>query len=348
MVPDFWHESDHIQKLVAHTKEGGIEFHLTYADHDMDTGIFNIHIMQRQFTIDGSWQIEDVLKKIGFMSYPDCSISPDCYFKSYVLPKRHIDRENWFNNSAYQKYLWLVKYFPSLWQEIKEINTRLVGQGLMYPWRKDDFPIARFTPVPKSAWLNKYKSVEQSRLEEERDVRLTRIAELDKIMGVLYENGKPLEEAVEVLLRDLEEGVTPEMLDTIEENAPIDLKVVLNGTIATHPFVIEIMGSKSGVRKEDKKASDISSYLILHRQDEEKVMLLANTFRELDPADRVGKLHFSEQVKEPLEKQGVLLMTTVQLYEIWRGVKEDSLSLHEVVEQMYSQVGEFNIETGQE
>jgi len=70
-------------------------------------------------------------------------------------------------------------------------------------------------------------------------------------------------------------------------------------------------------------------------------VLLANTFYELDPDERRDKLHFSKQVTHPLEEEGVLLMTTVQLYDIWRGVKEGKLNLHEVVEEMYSQAGEF-------
>lgn len=345
-----YHETEQIENRVgSKIFEGGIEATITYVDCGSDRGAFNLHLDPRSWSTGNRIHSWEILPRIGFKRSTDCPVygrhSHGCYYKSLEVSRRGLDKTDLKNNAGYRRLKSIAETIAGICSDIAVFQIKLENLGLAYPWDTDHFPYGTLEAVKPEVWFDKIKPVEYSELEQKRDECQEKIRHLDEIIKVLHTQGKELEEAVAELLSDLGDGIVPEPQDTAERNAPIDLKVTLPGIEEDRRFAVEITGTKSGVRKDDKKAHDILVYLNFHQGDDsEKVILLANTYFELDPDERHGRLHFSDEVKNPLGKQGVLLMTTVQLYEIWRGVKESRLNLREVIEQMYSQVGEFILE----
>jgi len=340
------HESEIIQERIDRKASGGIEIVLTFTDVDQDTCAFNIHLNPSSFTSYGM-QTWDVLPRLGFKNTRECPVfgrhSHGCFYKSIPVKKRNVRRDSWKSNPAYQQFEWLVAKLSEICDETIRLYSTLESRGLAFPWKNEDLPTGRVLQIPPSVWLDKHKSKEHKTLEKTKDESQERLSELEKIMGVLFLKEHPLEESVKALLEHLGD-IEAEIQDEIgEKGAPIDIKVTLPGS-KERRFAVEVTGTNSGIRKDSKKVRTVSSYCIVDREEGEKVILLANTHIEADPADRVSLLPFSKEVQDVLDKStDVLLVTTAQLYEIWRRVKEEDADLSGFVEQMYSQKGLFRV-----
>lgn len=121
----------------------------------------------------------------------------------------------------------------------------------------------------------------------------------------------------------------------MEKGATIDLKVEMDSM----RFAIEITGVDDKIYKDSKKFGQILQYLPLKEKDE-KIVLLANTYRNMGVEERAGKEHFTEPVTEIAGNNHFCLMTTADLYLMWRGFLNGKSS-KEMLAQVFSVDGEF-------
>ena len=156
----------------------------------------------------------------------------------------------------------------------------------------------------------------------------------DRIAYILYGTGDELVESVALLLAELGLKVKHQ-----PPGANIDLT-------ATHPglcigFSLEVTGTKGTINKDSNKIAQAWQHLsnrVGTSQENDRFVVVANTQYHLDPKDR-SKESFTPDAAKLLGSNGVLLVTTLQLYEQWKSVHEGQITKEDILKELHSQCG---------
>jgi len=181
-------------------------------------------------------------------------------------------------------------------------------------------------------WLEEY------RIERSKEIRgqLTDLRaeyeKLERIVYVLYGTGEELESSVELLLKDLGFNVVKQ-----PPAANIDFKA---DHLATGlKFAIEVTGIKGIIKKDSSKVGQAWQYIREKESDEqERLVVIANTELYIDPKNR-NQNSFSRDAINLLQPQGVLLMNTIQLYDLWKSTHQGNAIIDEGIRALHSQAG---------
>jgi len=213
-------------------------------------------------------------------------------------------------------------------------NHNLLASNIINLARKYNERATRHNYIEnKPDWLDSYTvprlkdvSTQISKLETEKN-------ELERISSILYTTGEDLELNIEYLFRKLG-------LETFRQprGANIDLK-------AKHPslglgFAIEITGVKGIIQKDTNKISQANLYhfdSVGTQEETDRLILLANTEYHLDPKGR-KKAAFTDHVVRLIGDKA-LLITSFQLYELWRLVYEGKRKSEDVIIELHSKTG---------
>jgi hypothetical protein len=168
--------------------------------------------------------------------------------------------------------------------------------------------------VSAPQWLANYKHNQEVEIDNSIEKHNVQIKELKKerqrfakIDFLLYGTGDSLEDATELALKEL--GCT---VEKTEKGASIDFKVCFGN----RKFVFEVTGIDDKVYKDNKHFGHILHYLP-EREDNEKIVFLANTFRNIDVKERISKEPFTPPVIDMSRNNHIVLMTTVDLFKVW-------------------------------
>ena len=156
-----------------------------------------------------------------------------------------------------------------------------------------------------------------------------------KIDALLYATNKTLEKAVMLVFEDFDLNV-----EKADPGANKDLIVKDNsGNI----LLVEVTGVKGKINSQSRKMAQLMD-LVLEKRSDEKIVLIANTYREKEPAERSGDEHFTEKVKNLCEKIGICLMTTVDLFYLWKNVLEGKKTPEQVIDTVLATSGVYKIQ----
>lgn len=221
-------------------------------------------------------------------------------------------------------------------------SMMIIGQ--LYAIGKSEYEknIERIEEYPSAPeWLDKYKTKQEIGLERkikgltnELEQRKLEHKRFEKIDVLLYGTGTPLEVAVQNVLEEM--GCTVEKM---EKGATIDLKAKIDSM----KFAIEITGVDDKIYKNSKKFSQILQYLPM-QEENEKIVLLANTYKDIEVEKRIGSENFTKPVLKIAENNHFCLMTTMDLYFIWKDFLNGK-SLKEIFAEVFSKKGEFRYVT---
>jgi hypothetical protein len=183
-------------------------------------------------------------------------------------------------------------------------------------------------------WLTSYRVPRAIELDEQIKKLEEEKAEYDKLAYVLYGTGDELEDSVALLLRKLGLIVDPQ-----PSGANIDLK-------ARHPrlnigFAVEVTGTKGTIQKDSNKAIQAWQYLNDRSgtsEEDDRLVIVANTEYHLDPTQRRSE-PFSPPVVKLLGSNGVLLITTTELYQLWKAIHEGMLTADDVISNLHKKSG---------
>jgi hypothetical protein len=75
-------------------------------------------------------------------------------------------------------------------------------------------------------------------------------------------------------------------------------------------------------------------------EEKDRLVVIANTQYHLDPKERKRE-SYTPNTAKLLGKNGVLMITTLQLYELWKAVYEGRMSADDVVKELYNSSGLF-------
>jgi len=186
-------------------------------------------------------------------------------------------------------------------------------------------------------WLGEYQVARAKDLENQ----LAKLAEekelYDRIAYVLYGTGEDLESSVACLLGQLGLDVEAQ-----PPGSNVDLKALHRDSRLG--FAIEVTGTKGTIRKDSKKVAQAWQFLSDRSgtpEEDYRMVVVANTEYHLDPKRRDCD-PFTPNVVELLRNNGVLLITTGQLYDLWKSVHEGRREAEDVIRKLHESSGVFD------
>jgi len=108
-------------------------------------------------------------------------------------------------------------------------------------------------------------------------------------------------------------------------------------------LAVEVTGTKDIIRKDSNKVAQAWQHLndCAGTTDEnDRLVIVANTQYHLDPKQR-NQEGYTQVIANLLGKNRILLITALQLYELWKAVHEGKRSADDVVRELHSSYGLF-------
>lgn len=185
-------------------------------------------------------------------------------------------------------------------------------------------------------WLDKYKTKQEKELKKKLIEIKRKITQFKKIGFLLYKGDKDLVDAVKIVLGEFGLNVKK-----TEKGATIDLNAIDPTT--ERKFAIEVTGVAGKIKKETKKIAQIWDYI--RRMDEnDKIVLVANTYKDDDLDKRKSKENFTKNVIDILSSNNVCLITSVNLYYLWNDLIENKRTKNEIIDLIYNTSGELQLD----
>ncbi|MDG6916943.1 MAG: hypothetical protein JRM85_05040 [Nitrososphaerota archaeon] len=150
--------------------------------------------------------------------------------------------------------------------------------------------------------------------------------EAESYRQLLSETDDPLVKVVQRTLKDL--GIETE---PTPKRFPADL--IHKGQIA-----IEVTGIIDKVTADTPKVGQVLRFREKHYAGE-KLVLVVNTYRRDDPAERIGREDFSKEALVLLPPLEVCAITSLTLFALWRDVMTGEREAEEVKRMIFSTVG---------
>jgi hypothetical protein len=226
----------------------------------------------------------------------------------------------------------LVILPPPIWEPdyYQLAMQQLIGVALHYYYRNQrKIPLG---DTPK--WLESFIVPHAESLISQINKLTEEKERYDRLAYILYGTGEELESSVVSLLEDINLSVERQGI-----SANIDLKA--KHTELGSGFAIEITGTKDIIRKDSSKIGQAFKYLTDRagtKEEKDRLIIVANTQFHLDPKQRNTE-GYTPEVVELLHKNGVLMITTVQLYQLWRMVHEGEKTANDLIKELYKTSG---------
>jgi hypothetical protein len=179
-------------------------------------------------------------------------------------------------------------------------------------------------------WVQKYRTDRHDNIPNEINTLRKEEEFFDRICYLLYGKDERLEDEVGLVLSEF--GISTKKATKGES---IDL--ICSAETAGFEFFVEVTSSNRSV--DIKKVAQFLD--IRRRYPDIKVVIVANAFCNLDLHERIDKDKFTEKMVNALAPFDVLMMTTVDLYFLWKGMYEKGLDKTEVLTLLRESKGIF-------
>jgi len=194
-------------------------------------------------------------------------------------------------------------------------------------WRKD-------IEVPKIKVLdhkieNKIKDIQV--IQQEISQLRSQIQEWDSYRDLLTATGDDLEDIVQRVLSDI--GIKTKKT---KKGFPADLM--------SKEVTVEITGIKGCVGVSSQKVIQTARFKESYYK-EEKIILIANTYMDLSPKDREGKMDFSPEVEKYFESLSVCCLTTKTLFQLWKDVVNGKKDPKNVTREILNKNGQLTLQS---
>lgn len=308
-----------------------------YLNHQKTGTSINIcdHRFQKYFSYIDRWNIEISMSQqtiTEFLASLTHSIYPIAINKSQKNIAGSIKRINLngkvtpgYERSAIHLLPPLTR--ASTFQAIELILDIIYGEEekIAQPWRKS-------IEIPKERELerkieNKFKVLQK----KQQDISQLRnqIQEWDAYRDLLTATGNDLETIVQRTLEDI--GIKT---NKTEKGSPADL--------ISKEVAVEITGIKGCVGVGSEKVNQAGRFKESYFK-REKIILIADTYVDLLPKDRIGKMDFSPEVKKYFESLSVCCLTTMTLFELWKEVIASKRGQKNVKKKILTKNGELTL-----
>jgi hypothetical protein len=174
--------------------------------------------------------------------------------------------------------------------------------------------LERSPEIPE--WIDNYKTEQEktiddkiSELKEELQNEKSKRSRFQKINALLYATDKILEKAGMLVFEDFNFNVKKADIGSNKD--------LIIEDDSGNRLLVEVTGVKGKINSKTRKITQLWD-LVLEKESNEKIVLIANTYREKDPIQRSGEENFTEKVMNLCEKNDICLMTTFDLFNLWK------------------------------
>jgi hypothetical protein len=219
----------------------------------------------------------------------------------------------------------------------KEYYTQSLSKLVEVSRRYYDRSLRQISIGDAPEWLSDYLPVKAKNINNEIENLNIRKIHFDNISYSLYGTSQDLENSIATLLRDIGFEIEP-----TPKGANFDLIGTYNDLQLG--FAFEVTGSRDSIKKDNNKVSQAWQYLNEREGTpfaQSRLVIIANTQCHLEPNNR-KKDAFSPEVIKLLGKNGVLLVTSWQLYQAWLKIKENQNLAHDFAQLLYETSGLFS------
>lgn len=274
-----------------------------------------------------------VILGLGFQQSRGCDFfkGSECYWIKFFERKNYnryedsiIDREVDYAHSLFEKF---SREFSQICDHVIALRNLIPEDyihlpSLTYSFEVDPklFEVSGDVPT----WIEKEAPKEQIEL---RDEILGKISVLKdnyvSFAELLYQTGDPLELAVKKFFDFLEMKT-----ELAEKSFPIDLFAKKSEV----KFAIEVTGVSGNINNKDRKVGQAITYAG-EKQEGEKIILAANTYRR-QPVEERPSESFTKEAVKILTPFKVCMTTTVTLYTLWKDVIQGRRTKEEVMKSL--------------
>ena len=189
--------------------------------------------------------------------------------------------------------------------------------------------------IPEDAppsWALEMRLLKVQQLEAEIDERRKEIEALDSLLALLHGTGNALEDAVVQALKML--GV-----DAKRTEKGFTADVVAHTMDQSMSFGVEVTGVNGPIRKDSNKPTQARQFYNTERKHNDKVIILANTYRHTPVQERGELTNFTPEAVQATSGIPVLLMTGVDLYRMVEDVMEGKCTSEDALNILYTSTG---------
>ncbi|HUU86994.1 MAG TPA: hypothetical protein VMX17_04485 [Candidatus Glassbacteria bacterium] len=173
-------------------------------------------------------------------------------------------------------------------------------------------------------WLDSIEIPELNQIENSWNNIITP----EKYRNLFSIDDKKITKAVQIILEDLGIKTT----QTTEFDLT-DLKTNI---------VVQITSTKGKVEAQNTKINQLAR-LIEKQRKNEKIIIIANTYKDLPINNRTNKEQIDLSMKIFLETNNAMFLTTLSLYHLWKKVITDQISTQEASSLIQNEIGEIEI-----
>jgi len=285
----------------------------------------------------GGLQPHEFLSGIGLKRFSgECPFHRrECYFRILYEPAAGVTIQD--SMPLHNQFETFITNLEKLYRVKKEEKVLVQGidQALNYPHLFgapiDVTPTGSVVPD----WVNEHKFERLRELEASHTELVEEIEDLNMFLPLLYGTGDPLEDAVVHALRYL--GMEAERTDP-----GFTIDVLSSNSDKSINLGVEVTGINDAIKKKSPKLSQAYRFEQI-KENNEKIIILANTFNDLPIEERSTKVSFTKEVLEILKGQSVLLMTGWDLYRLVGTVMAKSKSSDDVINTLYKTEGVLSV-----
>ena len=215
-----------------------------------------------------------------------------------------------------------------VFQGIERLIDLVVGaeSKIIAPWRQQiEVPNERALKEKADKKVDDIKKIQEEISQLQRQIK-----SWDSYRDLMAETGEPLENIVQKTLHDL--GIETRKA---EKGFPADL---LNKEVA-----VEITGIRGSVGADSNKVAQLGRYMQNFRKQHEKIVFIANTYIDISPKERKGKMSFSPEMRKYFESLSVSFLTTQTLFDLWKDVMLGKKEQKHVREGILTTIGEVTV-----
>ncbi|MBU3897085.1 MAG: hypothetical protein KJ697_04100 [Nanoarchaeota archaeon] len=189
-------------------------------------------------------------------------------------------------------------------------------------------------------WIEKYKLEQQKDIEKQIKENADKTIELKKanrefniINMLLYGSGKQLEHSIKYIFQKMGCSV-----EKTESGAKRDL--IINTKYGIK-FTVEVTSSKGIVGRNDKNYGQLLQHLQI-KEDSEKLLFIANAYRDEDLSERTGKDAFSKELLDLATRNDICVLTTLDIFNFYKKIINGSMGIEEIIKIISNTSGQYD------
>jgi hypothetical protein len=289
---------------------------------------------------------KSVILSLGFQQSHGCDFfgGAECFYTHFfAVAQRGYGNENWFDREVDYAHAMFKKFtedFGAICDHVIALYNLVPPRPMRIPAFTYSFeidPELLKSKVSMPTWIEKVAPEVQIDLKNDILSKIEKLKnEYVSFAALLFQSGSELELSVKKFFEFLGMKVV-----LAEKSFPVDMFAESDAV----RFAIEVTGTNGNINNKDRKVGQAITYCGEKKEDE-KVILVANTFRD-QPISERSKESFTKEAVKILTPTpfNVCLVTAANLYNFWKDIIEGRKSKTDIINMLRETSGVLEYRT---